>query len=124
MNTGLGASADIRTSLLEELQRTLIRELHYGILAPVPKSTSPEKQVNGHVDGRELDNHATWGQGLALEDPIAATCMPEAWVRAAILIRINSLVSGHSGIRPQPIERMADLLTYNITPRILIHGSI
>ena len=50
--------------------------------------------------------------------------MPESWVRAAILIRINSLVSGHSGVREVVVERMIDLLERGIIPRIPLRGSI
>lgn len=50
--------------------------------------------------------------------------MPKAWVRAAILIRINSLVSSYSGVRPVVVERLRDLVNFNITPRIPLRGSI
>lgn len=50
--------------------------------------------------------------------------MPESWVRAAILIRINSLVSGHSGAREVLFERMIDLLERGIISRIPLRGSI
>ncbi|EGO26247.1 hypothetical protein SERLADRAFT_447477 [Serpula lacrymans var. lacrymans S7.9] len=50
--------------------------------------------------------------------------MPEAWVRGAILIRMNSLIRGHSGVRWELIERMASLLRENITPMVPLRGSI
>lgn len=50
--------------------------------------------------------------------------MPEAWVRAAILIRINSLIRGHSGVRWRFIEALRDLLCENITPFVPLRGSI
>ncbi|MCJ1378398.1 hypothetical protein MMC17_001496 [Xylographa soralifera] len=104
VNTGFGGSADTRTMKLEELQTTLIRELHCGIL------------INSDAKlGSEI---------LPLEDGFSNTCMPESWVRASILIRINSLASGHSGVRPILINSMLELLKNDITPRIPLRGSI
>jgi phenylalanine ammonia-lyase len=50
--------------------------------------------------------------------------MPESWVRGAILIRMNSLIRGHSGVRWELIEKMNVLLTENITPLVPLRGSI
>ncbi len=50
--------------------------------------------------------------------------MPESWVRGAILIRMNSLIRGHSGVRWELIEKMNDLLRENITPLVPLRGSI
>ena len=61
---------------------------------------------------------------LPLLDPLSSTSMPESWVRGAIAVRINSLIRGHSGVRWELIERMADLLHENITPLVPLRGSI
>ena len=106
MNTGFGGSADTRTRKTKELQATLIRELHSGILS------------NPTV-GRQSTSDV-----LPCEDASLSTCMPEAWVRASILIRVNSLASGHSGVRPILIHNMLELLTKDIIPRIPLRGSI
>jgi hypothetical protein len=50
--------------------------------------------------------------------------MPESWVRGAILVRINSLIRGHSGVRWELVEKMAALLSANITPLVPLRGSI
>ena len=50
--------------------------------------------------------------------------MPESWVRSAILIRVNSLMRGVSSVRPVIVERLIDLLSNNLIPRVPIHGSI
>jgi len=42
---------------------------------------------------------------LPLSDPLAATSMPEAWVRGAIVVRINSLIRGHSAVRWELLEK-------------------
>ncbi|KAL8861716.1 MAG: hypothetical protein Q9178_001917 [Gyalolechia marmorata] len=38
---------------------------------------------------------------MVLED-----CIPEVWARASILVRTNSLTSGHSGVRPVLVQNM------------------
>jgi histidine ammonia-lyase len=45
-------------------------------------------------------------------------------VRAAILIRANTLAHGHSGVRPQLIDTLLDLLINDITPKIPSRGSL
>ena len=63
-------------------------------------------------------------EGLMVEDSVSTNCMPESWVRSAILIRINSLMRGVSSIRPIIVERLIDLLKNNLIPRVPVHGSI
>ncbi|MCJ1311315.1 hypothetical protein MMC25_004986 [Agyrium rufum] len=50
--------------------------------------------------------------------------MPESWVRASMLVRLNSIASGVSGVRVCTIETLMKLLAHNITPQIPIRGSI
>jgi phenylalanine ammonia-lyase len=50
--------------------------------------------------------------------------MPEAWVRGTMLIRLNSLARGASGVRPTTIETLFKLLEENIIPLTPIRGSI
>jgi phenylalanine ammonia-lyase len=50
--------------------------------------------------------------------------MPESWVRAAMLVRVNSLIRGHSAVRWELIERLVELLKANIVPLVPLRGSI
>ena len=50
--------------------------------------------------------------------------LSEEVVRAAIVIRANQLASGYSGIRPELIEALLDLLNAGITPVMLSGGSL
>ncbi|KAI9878487.1 MAG: hypothetical protein M1830_000773, partial [Pleopsidium flavum] len=115
VNTGFGGSADTRTKEIEKLQATLVRELHSGILVnpTVGQSSSDEATLHSSGKGALLD-----------DDSHSNTCMPEAWARASILVRINSLASGHSGVRPILINNMVVLLRKDIIPRIPLRGSI
>ncbi|KAI0114130.1 phenylalanine and histidine ammonia-lyase [Nemania sp. FL0031] len=115
VNTGFGGTADVRTRKVHELQHALIRELHYGILPPGKRDHHTQLQKPG-VSKHRYD--------LLLEGGSDASFMPWSWTRAAIAIRINSLISGCSAVRPVIVERMQDLLKHNIIPMIPLRGSI
>jgi phenylalanine ammonia-lyase len=102
VSTGFGGSADTRTDSPLILGHALLQMQHAGVL---PSSTKPL-------------------EALPLLDPIGSTVMPESWVRGAILIRMNSLIRGHSGVRYELIEKMSQLLSSNITPVVPLRGSI
>jgi histidine ammonia-lyase len=59
-------------------------------------------------------SHAV-GTGLPLEDEI---------VRAAMLIRANTLAKGHSGVRLEVVEILLELLNKKVTPIIPSQGSL
>ncbi|KAJ8083490.1 hypothetical protein AAF712_013794 [Marasmius tenuissimus] len=102
LSTGFGGSADTRTDQPLLLGKALLQMQHTGVL---PSSTKP------------LD-------ALPLSDPTTATSMPEAWVRGAMLIRMNSLIRGHSGVRWELIEKIQEIMNANITPYVPLRGSI
>jgi histidine ammonia-lyase len=49
---------------------------------------------------------------------------PERLVRAAMVLRINTLAHGHSGISPGLIRIFADLVNRGVTPVVPIKGSV
>ncbi|KAJ7928451.1 L-Aspartase-like protein [Mycena leptocephala] len=102
VSTGFGGSADTRTDQPLVLGHALLQLLHAGVL---PSSTKVP-------------------DALPLLDPLHSSSMPESWVRGAILVRMNSLIRGHSGIRWELVQKMNDLLSANITPVVPLRGSI
>lgn len=50
--------------------------------------------------------------------------LPKEVVRAAMLLRCNALVEGHSGIRPHTIETLLDMLNRGVHPIIPEKGSL
>lgn len=99
----LPLAADTRTPNTLALGSALLQHQHAGILPSSTTNALPS---------------------LPLLDPVASTSMPESWVRGAILVRINSLIRGHSGVRWELIEKMVALLRANITPMVPLRGSI
>jgi Aromatic amino acid lyase len=94
--------ADTRTDNHLALGNALLQHQHSGIL---PTSTSILSV-------------------LPLLDPMSSTSMPESWVRGAILIRMNSLIRGHSGVRWELIQKMGELLREDVIPVVPLRGSI
>lgn len=99
VNTGFGGSADQRSNAVDRLQQRLFTLLMAGI-------TSTE---NSDHAGSKVSR---------------TTCMPEAWVRASMLVRLNSLAAGASGVRIQITDRLTDMLNKDIVPLVPIRGSI
>ncbi|KAG7007616.1 phenylalanine aminomutase (L-beta-phenylalanine forming) [Physcia stellaris] len=118
VNTGFGGSADTRTDDTYGLQRSLLEMLQYGIV-DLPSQDNRQASDSEHT----LDNRF-FARALPNTDPSSSTCMPEAWVRASMVVRTNSLASGNSGVRPELIYCIADLLRNNIIPVVPLRGSI
>ena len=98
-------AADTRTKDTIGLGHALLQHHHTGVLPSVASFQGPL-------------------QALPLSDPLAMASMPESWVRGAILVRINSLVRGHSAVRWELLEKMVALLREDITPCVPLRGSI
>lgn len=95
---------------MDNVQNTLIQELHCGVLTEdtfVQRASSSQDQSHNPLP---LDN--------------ACSYMSESWVRASMIIRVNSLAKGNSGIRDTLIQSILDLLKNNIVPLIPLRGSI
>lgn len=49
---------------------------------------------------------------------------PKEVVRAAMLLRANSLCQGHSGVRPEVVKQIISFLNLDITPVVPVFGSV
>ncbi|KAL2416140.1 Phenylalanine ammonia-lyase hkm12 [Exophiala dermatitidis] len=99
VNTGFGGSADTRTMDHEALQRALTQHQQSAVLAR-----------------NDL--------GLGDEETETSSAMPTAWVRGAMVVRVNSLVRGHSGVGYKPIETLAEMVRRDMIPIVPLRGSI
>jgi phenylalanine ammonia-lyase len=105
VNTGFGGSADTRILEMDNIQSTVVQELQCGILnmpATLNDLCPPAPLPLSHE----------------------STCMPESWVRAAMLLRVNSLACGFSGVRPVLVQSILHLLKKDIIPQVPLRGSI
>lgn len=109
----LARVADNRRVLEEILSTgTPVYGISTGFGALVSNTVAPELQR--HLQLNLLRSHAA-GTGPDLAPDV---------VRAAIAVRINGLLLGHSGIRPLVLERVAALLNAGFVPRVPRTGSL
>ncbi|KAH8901471.1 putative phenylalanine ammonia-lyase [Thozetella sp. PMI_491] len=102
VTTGFGGSANTRSADTNGLQTALMQMQHCGVLA-------------SHRSGIKMrKNH----------DSTSMTSMPEAWVRAAMLVRCNTLIRGHSAVRYSIIKMLERLINEDYVPLVPLRGSI
>lgn len=99
VNTGFGGSADARTDEYNGLQFSALQHTQCGII-----SKADHSRVIGY-------------RGLP-------TVLSEEWTRAAMATRANQLLRGHSAIRMEVIDTIAELLNNGITPLVPKRGSV
>lgn len=103
--------------------------MHYGILSFSPGSRADilAFQGDGVQNGKAKAPHHIpdiFKRNRPNEDPFASTSMPEAWVRASMLIRSNSLAAGNSGVTLGLLQSIMRLLGADVVPLIPLRGSI
>ncbi|KAI6148402.1 phenylalanine ammonia-lyase [Pisolithus tinctorius] len=107
VSTGFGGSADTRTDDPLALGAALLQHQHAGVILPSTASAP------SHLVGP-----------MPLTDPTHGTTMPATWTRAAMLIRANSLLRGHSGVRWTLVEKMVECIRKGLVPVVPLRGSI
>jgi phenylalanine ammonia-lyase len=116
----LSADPEFRRHILasrETLERKLAQgEVVYGV------NTGFGGNARFVIPGEELAHH----QQNLLEFLCCGVgeSLPEAAVRAAILLRANALARGLSAVRVVVIEKLLDLLNHGITPVVPRFGSV
>ncbi|CAI6337514.1 unnamed protein product [Periconia digitata] len=105
-----GTIPSARTTGMDQLHQVMVRDSHFSILS-------------GETDFDISHATRTFSSAIPLSDPVESTSMPESWVRAILLIRANTLAYPNSGVRPILIERLVQLLNFDVIPRIPLRGS-
>jgi histidine ammonia-lyase len=82
----------------------------FGRLANVPVDPKDAAQLQLNL----VRSHAS-GTGTPLAEPL---------VRAAGVLRVNSLAAGHSGVKPETLELLVELLNRGVTPVVPCQGSV
>ena len=112
VNTGFGGSAGTRTRNHEQLQTALIQMLNSASYT-VSSSQKPHACRGGSL--------LAWNY---INGDVDSAMMPIRWVRAAILVRVNTLLRGHSGVTEEAVFSILRLLNHAITPVVPMLGSI
>jgi histidine ammonia-lyase len=71
------------------------------------------------AQARELQSSLVRSHASGAGPPLS----PEL-VRGLVLLRLNSLARGHSGVRPEVLDRLADLLNHHLVPWVPEQGSV
>ncbi len=115
-------------------------KIELGDMTNVEKSVALIKQK---VDAGEVIYGVTTGFGAKADQTISAADavklqanlllshatgvgkpFPERMVRAALLIRLNTLMKGYSGVKPDTLKRLKSFLNHRIHPVIPEQGSL
>ncbi len=73
----------------------------------------------GKEDSETLQYNLLRSHATGVGDP-----MPDATVRAMLLLRARTLAQGHSGVRPVVVERLLEMLNRGILPVVPGQGSV
>ena len=96
VNTGFGGSSDSRSNDHNALQLALLQMMNCGVL-PL-----------GNKDPNDSER--------ASEITQSPHSMPKQWVKAAMLIRLNTLIRGHSGVSMDVLEKLRCVLEVHNLP--------
>ncbi|GLB11214.1 hypothetical protein AtubIFM57258_007635 [Aspergillus tubingensis] len=102
VNTGFGGSADTRSDNYRALQKALVQHHNAGVLLPAEQGL----------------------ESTPIQDRLKKHSMPTPYVKAAMLVRCNSLINGHSAVRPVAIRHILKLAAADFTPVVPLRGSI
>ncbi|MEK7612509.1 MAG: aromatic amino acid ammonia-lyase [Patescibacteria group bacterium] len=108
----LGAIRKSRKYIEEEAEKKVIYGTNTGF-GPMA-SYIIDKQ---HLE--ELQKNLILGHAVGIGTPIC-----DSYVLASMVVRLNTLVRGHSGVSPELIERLIFFINHRILPIIPEHGAV
>ncbi|OCB91043.1 phenylalanine ammonia-lyase [Sanghuangporus baumii] len=122
VSTGFGGSADTRTAEHDLLGFALLQHQHSGVLPTGLQSVADANATSGAPSSAPSTTKSN--TPLPLSSSASSLSMPAAWTRAAMVVRLNSLLRGHSAASLPLLNAMGGLLSKNVTPIVPLRGSI
>jgi histidine ammonia-lyase len=112
------ADAERRLQASREIVDRIVREdrVVYGISTGVGALQSTRIPPS---DLKQLQHNLLMSHAVGVGDPL-----PEAVVRAGILVRVNQFCQGSSGVRPEVARGLLDLLNNDVCPWVPAQGSL
>ncbi|MFC1480689.1 histidine ammonia-lyase [Candidatus Neomarinimicrobiota bacterium] len=121
----LGGRLDLSADAIESLAKS-----RHALEAIIAASDQPIYGIDtgfgklSHVripasDHRQLQRNLLISHAVGVGEPL-----PESIVRFAIILKVISLVRGYSGIRPEVVQRLLDLINNDLIPIVPSKGSV
>lgn len=103
-------SFDLKNTIIESNKAVYGINTGFGIFA--------DKQI-AHEDSSKLSRNLILSHAVGTGDPF-----PLEIVRAAMLVRANTLTKGFSGVRIEVVETLVNMLNSNVIPEVPSQGSL